>query len=73
VRAPLSIHSAKGAQSGPPIDVVKRPLLGPPMDTAWKLGAQRAPNEDAHGALGPPIKIISGNPGTVPIFKFGKK
>jgi hypothetical protein len=48
----------RGLKSGPPIVVVKGPLA--PKRTTWgPHGADS--NEKAQGALGPPIKLRSGN------------
>jgi hypothetical protein len=59
---------------GPPYTQLRGPKAGPQLSLSrvpWApnghcLGAQRAPNQKAQGALGPPIKIISGNPGSTP-------
>jgi hypothetical protein len=56
--------------SGPPYTRLRGPKAGPQLSLSrgpWApnghcFGAQRAPNEKCQGALGPPIKIISGNP-----------
>jgi hypothetical protein len=60
--------------SGPPYTEVRGSKAGPQLSLSRGPWAPHghclgAPNEKAQGALGPPIKIISGNPVT-PNFPF---